>query len=799
MLRFKKLIVKNCRGIINGPDLAFGIGGVIICGDNGTGKSSYIDALDKVLTGKCTSLDIGAQELSWRKQGAHIRSDSNPDIQLILTDGNKDETVSLSRSNESYPREIQSFLKASQESKFILRRKTLLNFIEARPAQRYKEIEGFLNVDRYTEFEQKLIEIKKELGKNVEEFDKEIRQNEQEVQKILKLPSQSPITKELFVEQLNTHLREAGIKEVVDLKEIYTSVGLIDTDLRSFQNISLWQSLTSFSEELSKSPSYSDVIRTEEDYYNASRDLETESAILKGNFYERVLLDGLKWVREDVLERCPICNSPINVDEVQKLVQQRISEHQSFIASKNNCTAKHNLFLQTISGYSGYLERMRRSWDELLTIPLVDKYDIFQKSINEIVKNNDGIKRSEEIEQDKIRLIGYDGNLIIQSMKEVIDERCASSPDIDRYNELMDLKSLISSADQHYQKILDTTVLRNNTKGAYDQMVQLCNYATKSRKIAISLLMSAIADTTDEYYQCIHPDESIGSPTFELPEGGSGSIKIISEFYGTEDDPRGHYSEGHIDSLGLCIFLAIRRFQYNQNPDLSLLALDDVLQSIDAGHRRKTAEMIFEKFNDHQIVITTHDNLWFDYLKQASRHHMKNKKLRYYKISDWQIDTGPIFGDHLNDYEWLISKKSEKANPQDKSIKAGRLLEELLQNMCNNLWISVRFDLSGKYTIDPLWSAFYSRTRNFNEFYTLTKHHLDTIDKTRQIRNWAGAHWNSWAINLTNQEAQEFCDAVIGLRKCVYCERCKEFIKRINDIDGLWSCKCEKIRYKKGE
>jgi len=791
--------VKNCRGIIDGPDLVFGTGGAIICGDNGTGKSSYIDALDKALTGKCNSLDIGAQELSWRKQGAHIHSGSNPEIHLILTDGNKDETVSLSRGNESYPKEIQGFLKASQESKFILRRRVLLNFIEAKPAQRYKEIEGFLNVDRYTAFEQKLIEIKKELEKHVDELDKRIRQNEQEIRRILKLDSQIPITKELFIEQLNSHLKEVGIKEIADLKEINMCMGLIDTDLRSFQNISHWQSLISFSEELSKNPSYSEVIRTEEDYYKVSRDLEMESAILKGNFYEKVLIEGLKWVTEDALERCPICNSPINAGEVQKFVQQKISEHQSFIASKNICAEKHDLFLQTISNYSKYLGRMRRSWDELLNLSPIDKYDTFQKLINEIVEDNSTIKKSEEIERDKIRLIEHDGNLIIQSMKEVIDERCVSSPDIDRYNELTDLKSLISSMNQHYLKILDTTFTRNNTKIAYDQMVQLCNYATKSRKTAIRVLMGAIADTTDEYYQCIHPGESIGSPTFELPEGGSGSIKIIGEFYGTEDDPRGHYSEGHIDSLGLCIFLAIRRFQYNQNPDLSLLVLDDVLQSMDAGHRRKTAEMIFKKFKDHQIVITTHDNLWFDYLKQASHRHMKNRKLRYYRISDWQIDTGPIFGDHLNDYEWLISKKSEKANPRDKSIKAGRLLEELLQNMCTNLWVNVRFNLSGKYTIDPLWSAFYSAAKKFDRFYSLTKQHLGTIEKTRNIRNWAGAHWNSWAMNLTSQEAQEFCDAVIDLRKCVYCEHCKEFIKRINDIDDLWSCKCEKLRYKKGE
>ena len=65
MIRLKTLKAKGCRGILDGPDLEFGRDGVVLVGDNGTGKSSYIDALEKVLTGKCGSLDTGACEAAW--------------------------------------------------------------------------------------------------------------------------------------------------------------------------------------------------------------------------------------------------------------------------------------------------------------------------------------------------------------------------------------------------------------------------------------------------------------------------------------------------------------------------------------------------------------------------------------------------------------------------------------------------------------------------------------------------------------------------------------------------------------
>lgn len=799
MLRLKRLIVKNCRGIIDGPDLIFGAGGALICGDNGTGKSSYVDALEKVITEKCSSLDTGAQELSWRKQGTHIHSDSNPEIQLIVTDGNKDNMLSLSGDSEHYTKDVRCFLKASRESKFILRRRILLKFIESKPAERYKAIEGFLNVDRYSAFERELINLKEKLEEKIEELNKEIRQNEHEIRKHLELDPQTPIKKEIIIENLNVHLNNAGIKDIANFEEINACISIIDVDLRSFQNISEWQAIIDFSKELAKHPSYSECVRAEKEYYNAFKKLKIESETLKGHFYEKTIQDGLNWIKQDTLDRCPICNSPIDIDEVQKFVQHKIEGHQSFITSKKNFDTKKDQFIQAISEYSEYLEKIRKNWNDLLDIPLNDDFDNIQKTIEEIIKinNNDNIGDYEIVEQEGVRLTKYDGDAIILSMKEVIDERCTSSPDIDRYKKLEDLKNRIEAVHYHYSIIQDKIPVKNTTEYIFNQMDNISQASVKARKEAIRILMSAIADKTDEYYQYIHPRESIGSPEFKVPEGGRGSIKITSKFYETEDDPRGHYSEGHVDSLGLCIFLAIRRFQYNQNPEFSLLILDDVLQSVDAGHRRKTAEMIFEKFKDHQIVITTHDPLWFEYLKQASNRHMKNKKLEQYRISDWNINTGPIFGNHLNDYEWLISGKAEISSPQNKVIVAGRVLEEILQNLCNNLGISVRFNLSGKYTIDPLWTAFYQKSKKSDKFYDSTKKYLDTIEKTRTIRNWAGAHWNLWAKNLTDSEAREFCDAIIGFRKCVYCEYCNEFIGRIGGIDNLWSCKCEKIRYKK--
>jgi hypothetical protein len=154
-------------------------------------------------------------------------------------------------------------------------------------------------------------------------------------------------------------------------------------------------------------------------------------------------------------------------------------------------------------------------------------------------------------------------------------------------------------------------------------------------------------------------------------------------------------------------------------------------------------------------------------------------------------------GDHMSNYEWLISNEGNTAKPSAKVIKAGLLLEEMLQNICNNLKVAIPFNIRGDYTIDPLWNGFYSSAKKNQGFFCLSKGCLQNIDELRNLRNWVGAHWNEWSQMLTSNEAEVFTKSVLDLRGFVYCEDCNQFIMRIDGLDGVWSCKHECKRYNK--
>lgn len=798
MLQIKRLSVKNCRGIVNGPDLHFGSGGVLICGDNGTGKSSYVDALEKVLTGSCSSLDIRTQGLSWQQQGGHILAETDPEIELEVTSGNQTHIVNLKSSPSSCPGPLKPFLQASHEGGFILRRRTLLNFIDAKPADRWKAVEAILNVAQFQGFEKELIALNGTLQEEMGKAADCIRVNEKEIREQLEIESGVPIDETCCIRYLNEILRSLGFTEISSLKEVGNASAAVQQQLAAFSDMEKWQKLLQFGEFLRKVPAYQELIDVFSSYAEIVRSIDEESKKLAGQFYGEVLKRGLQWIQEDSLENCPLCGSRITFDEVQSYVNQRLEEHSTIVELKASQTSLHAGLTEKLREHAAFLDEAHEYLENGCNSLNSAQFEEFRGNIHTTRASYLSLQNDiAKIQADLGHLQEQNGAAILTAMQQEITKTCAASPDLERYREMYQLNWHFQTVPAHLDNIRHARKIIESYEFCQAQTSRLCALATQARKNSIQILMEAISETAHEYYLFIHPGESIGSPEILVKQHANASLELKSDFYGISGDPRGHYSEGHVDSLGLCIFLAIRRFQFQHCPDVALLVLDDVLHSVDGSHRHATAEMIFEKFGDHQIFITTHDPIWFEYLKSASRRHMNGKKFEHYKISQWTLEDGPIFGDHLNDYEWLVSDRCRTASPQDRTIKAGRLLEAMLQDLCHNLMINVPYNKSGNYTLDPLWSAFYRKALKFSGFKEASAICLEKIEKTRQLRNWAGAHWNAWAQGITHREAQDFCDGVIDLRKLVYCDTCGQFIKRIGDLDGIWACKKQHLKYER--
>ena len=65
--------------------------------------------------------------------------------------------------------------------------------------------------------------------------------------------------------------------------------------------------------------------------------------------------------------------------------------------------------------------------------------------------------------------------------------------------------------------------------------------------------------------------------------------------------------------MGLCLYLALMK--HTLGDKFTFAVLDDVLMSVDAGHRRDVCRLLKKEFPKTQFVLTTHDRVWLQYMK----------------------------------------------------------------------------------------------------------------------------------------------------------------------------------------
>ena len=80
--------------------------------------------------------------------------------------------------------------------------------------------------------------------------------------------------------------------------------------------------------------------------------------------------------------------------------------------------------------------------------------------------------------------------------------------------------------------------------------------------------------------------------------------------------PGAYYSEAHLDTLGLCVYLALAR----RSSGDQIVVLDDVLTSVDEPHLERIIELLAEEAGRvGQLIITTHSRALFDRVRMAQR------------------------------------------------------------------------------------------------------------------------------------------------------------------------------------
>jgi DNA repair exonuclease SbcCD ATPase subunit len=163
--RMKKLSIQGFRGATQPLDLLFDDhkSVIMIFGENGTGKSTIVDAIESVVAGSTAFLDNWKLGKGKRKESfMPSLGKSLQDVKISLNFGINTYTASLNAKG------LQLCATPARPLTKILRRKSLQAFIDAEPAQRYKEVASFLDIPQIEAAEASLRDALREAEKRFE-------------------------------------------------------------------------------------------------------------------------------------------------------------------------------------------------------------------------------------------------------------------------------------------------------------------------------------------------------------------------------------------------------------------------------------------------------------------------------------------------------------------------------------------------------------------------------------------------------------------------------------------------------
>lgn len=304
---------------------------------------------------------------------------------------------------------------------------------------------------------------------------------------------------------------------------------------------------------------------------------------------------------------------------------------------------------------------------------------------------------------------------------------------------------------------------------------------TQAREQAIQKAFDQIAQQVLCFYRKLHDHggQALSSECSELAltqtaRAAAGGLRLLVKFLGLTDfrDPRPFLSEGHLDSLGLCLFLGTVRIF---NRPGSLLVLDDVLTSIDMGHRYRVAQLLFEEFRNYQLVITTHDEHWFQILQSSARARGEQGDWRFSRIVRWTVEHGPESAAFEGTWDYINQNLTEQSY-RELGGPLRVVLEDFLKRVAVKLELKVRYNIDGRHTSgDFLQAGIDSEIRNRLIASNPTEEPEIKQDVARvfgmgDLINFL-SHDNPGRLEVTFEQASDF---VVGLKSlAARCEMAK--------------------------
>lgn len=296
---------------------------------------------------------------------------------------------------------------------------------------------------------------------------------------------------------------------------------------------------------------------------------------------------------------------------------------------------------------------------------------------------------------------------------------------------------------------------------------------------ALQAVLDTISGDVGAFYAKLHPKENIDKVRLRMI--GEEGVEFEYSFHGNPTQPPQKYlSESHLNSLGIVLFLAYARIF---NKKARFLVLDDIVTSFDTGHRRRLLRLLKEEFADWQIVLLTHESVWFDLIKRELR-----ESGWLFKEVKADSDNGILLDESPATFRSLIEAKRGKL---DVTNDLRKLLEATLKEICYALEVRVAFrfnDVNERRMADELTSQLRSTLKSKSP--ETAKHSVfSDLAGSALIAN-LGSHDNPEPI--VGKDIDVVLEDIDKLAALFICGNCNRPVRADANVPGekKVSCRC---------
>lgn len=662
-MRIKELQLSWFRGAADPVSLDLGCKSMVVYGVNGSGKSSFVDAIEYVLQGgKVGHL---AHEYSGRRQEKAITNTHRPkgrktELQIKFKNGSE-ASIEINKDGSSIWSGAAALgIHAWDYQRTVLRQHEVSHFIHDTKGEKYSALLPLLGLHELEIAAENL----RQLAKSSEE-QSGLRENEANLVAIRRR------REEIF--------GAANDDEILaTLDELYARycTDSVATEGALSRCKELERVLDKRMEESSAEQRRYFALQeaAELDLSGQVDEVRSANAKLVG-FVEPTLNEKLRVLQStgafveklgEIQEvECPACGRSIRAAAFQAHVEAERARLHDTIEIFNARTAAIGSLCDSLRSLRVILAKTEiQSWREELAMgPLAGSLLHLEKIDSEALRASCGEEDLKAVEERVFPII------------DAAASACQDAPS--------DAHQL--SSDREMVRAGRDTIAAKELAGATacaEALVSFIKALEQGVREEIRLRSQEVIDDVSSDVQAmwatLHPGEAIEDVRLYLPGDADKAIDIGLKFHGVEQDsPRLTLSEGFRNSLGLCIFLALaKRESDNDRP----LFLDDVVVSLDRNHRGMIAELLEKEFSSRQVVILTHDREWFGELRhQLSGKGWATKALLPYEAPyigiRWSQNT-TTFGDaraHVEDRPDSAANDARKIMDMELSLVAEAL------------------------------------------------------------------------------------------------------------------------------